>query len=111
MNCASLYVRLALAASLIAFGMTKLSAQLFLADWGVSSTGHPDIAARGEFLLAIFLLYIAAGSVVTSLVTTLVVTRRTGRAWRTRFLPGLIGSLIGTALVVVGADPSGGSHR
>jgi hypothetical protein len=99
-------VLLGLAALVLAFGTAKLLAQLFLANWEFSSAGHPDIAARGVWLLSWILPQIAAVSVLASVGVVLLLTRRTGRAWPARLTPALIGSGIGAALVVVGADPT-----
>ena len=58
------------------------------------------VAARG------FTPPVAGISVVATLGTVLVLTRHTGRAWRIRLIPGIIGSIVGAAVVVVGADPT-----
>jgi hypothetical protein len=100
------YVLLALAASLLAFGLTKLLAQLFLAQWELSSAGHPDIAARGVWLLTWILPQMAGFTALVSAGIVLALTRQTGRAWPGRLTSGLIGSLVGAGLIVVGADPT-----
>ena len=88
------------------FGTSKLLAQLFLAEWEVSSSGHPDIAARGVWVLAAFLPPIAGISVVTNVGTIVVLTTRTPRLWSIRLGLGRVGSIIGAALVVFGDDPT-----
>jgi len=102
----SYYVRLTIAALLISFGTSKLLAQLFLASWEISSAGHSDIAARGVWLLAAFLPHMAGVSIVTGIGVLVALTRRTAMGWPARLVPGLIGSVIGGALVFFGADPT-----
>jgi len=99
-------VRVAIAAALIAFGFTKLLAQLFLGNWEVLSAGESDIAARGIWLLAMILPEIAIASVALSLGVVATLTRRTGQSLPTRLLVATSGAVVGTAMVVFGADPT-----
>jgi hypothetical protein len=100
-----LHVRLALTATIIAFGTSKLLAQLFLAHWELMSEGHSDIAARGVWLLGMLLPQIAIAGIVISLVTVVALTRRIGPLLSTRVVPATLGSIVGAAMVVLGADP------
>ena len=99
-------VRLASAAALVAFGFTKLFAQLFLGNWQVQSAGESDIAARGIWLLAMILPEIAIGSAVLSLGVVATLTRRTGPSLPTRLLVAASGAVVGAAMVLFGADPT-----
>src|SRR5216110_2441599 len=99
-------VRLAIAAALVAFGFTKVLAQLFLGNWQVQSSGESDIAARGIWLLAMILPEIAIASVVLSLGVVATLTRRTGQSLPTRLLVATCGAVVGAAMVLFGADPT-----
>ena len=99
-------VRVAIAAALVAFGFSKLLAQLFLGNWQIQSAGHSDIAARGIWLLAMILPEIAIGSVALSLCIVATLTRRTGPSLPTRLLVATVGAIAGAAIVLFGADPT-----
>jgi hypothetical protein len=99
-------IRVAIAAALVAFGFTKLLAQLFLGNWQVLSAGQSDIAARGIWLLAAILPEIAVGSVALGLAVVVTLTRRTGESLPTRLVVACLGAVVGAALVVLGADPT-----
>jgi hypothetical protein len=99
-------VRVAIAAALVAFGFTKLLAQLFLGNWQVLSAGQSDIAARGIWLLAMVLPQIAVASVALSLGVVATLTRQTGESLRTRLFVAGFGAVVGAAMVLFGADPT-----
>ena len=99
-------IRIAVAAALVAFGCTKLLAQLFLGNWQVLSAGQSDIAARGIWLLAIVLPEIAVGGALFSLAVVTTLMRRTGVSLSTRVILSGVGAAAGAGLVFFGADPT-----
>jgi hypothetical protein len=99
-------VRLAIASALVAFGFAKLLAQVFLGNWQVRSAGQTDIAARGVWLLAMLLPYVAIAALALTLAVVVTLTRETGQSLGTRGLSAGVGGIVGVALIILGADPT-----
>ena len=98
--------RLMIAALLIAFGISKLLAQLFLGQWDVLSAGESDIAARGVWLLGLYLPAFTVGSIAVAAVLSTTLTRRTGERLSSRIGVSVLGGTVGALLVFFGADPT-----
>src|SRR5690242_18113305 len=97
-------VRLVIASALVAFGFAKLLAQVFLGNWEVRSAGQADIAARGVWLLAMLLPYVGIAALALSLAIVIALTRETGQSLGTRVLTAGVGSIVGVAFIILGAD-------
>jgi len=95
-----------LAGIICGFGATKLGAELFLASWSFASAGHSDIAARGPWILALYLPAIGALSIVGTTITATFLARRNGTSLPGRLWPSAIGSTSGSLLIFFGADPT-----
>lgn len=74
----SLLLRVSAGALLLALGITGVLAMAFLLAWERGADGARDIAARGPFLLALFLPDMAGAAAVVTVVVAGVV------AWRRR---------------------------
>jgi hypothetical protein len=99
-------VRLAVPALLLGFGANKLLAQLFLAHWELLTWPEPDLAARGTWLLALFLLHFTALSAITAATAAIGVARGTGGSPVVRGLAALGGATSGALLILIGVDPT-----
>jgi len=104
-------LRIAIATALVAFGFAKFLAQVFLGNWEVRSAGQADIAARGVWLLAMLLPYVAIAALVLSLAVVLTLTRGTGQSLGARMLAAGVGGVLGVAFIVLGADPTASALR
>src|SRR5438309_5216573 len=96
----------AIGAALMAFGASKLLAQLFLASWDHASAGHADIAARGVWLLAMFLPLLSILSACVAAGLTVLLTRRVGLSFTARMVPAIIGASTGALAIAFAADPT-----
>jgi hypothetical protein len=92
-------------AALVGFGAAKLLAQIFLVIWQLMSLGQSDIAARGVWLLALYMPAIAIVSLGLGLLLVAVLTRKGGQPLVERLTLGAVGSVIGTLAIFKGADP------
>ena len=99
-------LHLGIGSALTAFGLCKLLSQLFLGNWERLSAGQSDIAARGVWLLAIFLPAFAILSAGGATALTAVITRGTGPGLLARALPALAGGIAGSIAIVLGLDPT-----
>ena len=99
-------IRFAIGAALMAFGASKLLAQLFLASWDRASAGQADIAARGVWLLAMFLPWLSILSVCVAAGLTVLMTRRVGVTFTARLVPAIVGACAGAVAIAFAADPT-----
>ena len=97
---------LLLGAGAVAFGTAKLLAQLFLLTWEIGSDTEPDIAARGVWLLGMFLPGLAVAGAFTSVAVVLVVSWRATDPLIQRLGWSLFGGVAGGLLIVFGVDPT-----
>lgn len=89
-----LHLQILTGAGLIAAAIMVAAGDILLATWIKQAGGRSDIAARGLFLLGVFLPYFLAGGAIIALAATLWVGRRSGIHWVTRGVLALTGSLI-----------------
>lgn len=95
-------------AAILAFGVTKLASQLLLATWAAESAGSQDIAARGVWILAMFLPLIGLLAAAMASAATLLMIRSPRINRRNQCLhaaAAIAGSAVGAALIVLGLDP------
>jgi hypothetical protein len=97
--------QMAFAAGLLGFGLAKLLANALLLLWVLGSAGQSDIAARGPWLLAVFLRPMVLVSVAATLAVVALLTGARRRSLLARLWPAVLGAGVGGLLLLSGADP------
>jgi hypothetical protein len=95
--------RLLIGLLVLATGLFLGLGDLFLAVWTARSNGEHDIAARGPWLLAMFIPYLASLVALVTVCVALATGRRVG-AWPVRLALGIVAA--GVMGILLYADPS-----